>query len=64
MKLEYANRPVWANDEKTAMDLLIKWDGVRVEYPFAATDSAVEEHGLSKRHKILRKQGLGDVWAI
>lgn len=45
MKLEYAKNPVWANEEHTMIDLVIKWDVVAEEFPFTASPTDVEAHG-------------------
>ena len=45
MKLEYAKNPVWANAERTMIDLTIKWTSINEEYPFTASPTDVEAHG-------------------
>lgn len=45
MQLEYAKDPVWANEEKTAIDLWIKWDKIETEFHFTAMPTDFEQHG-------------------
>lgn len=45
MNLEYAKNPIWANPEKTMIDLTIKWTGIDEELPFTASPNDVEAHG-------------------
>lgn len=45
MNLEYARNPKWANKERTAIDMIIKWDGLDEELPFTATPHDPEAHG-------------------
>jgi hypothetical protein len=45
MQLEYAKNPVWANAERTLIDLIIKWDSINEEFPFTASPTDVEAHG-------------------
>jgi hypothetical protein len=45
MQLEYAKAPVWANADRTMIDLTIKWDKLDKELPFTASQTDVEAHG-------------------
>ena len=45
MQLEYAKNPVWANAEHTMIDLAIKWDGIKEEFPFTASPDDCESYG-------------------
>jgi hypothetical protein len=45
MQLEYAKNPRWVNAEHTAIDLVIKWDGIKEEFPFTASPNDYESYG-------------------
>ena len=45
MKLEYAKNPVWADEDHTMIDLVIKWENTDEELPFTASINDCEEHG-------------------
>ena len=51
MKIEYAKNPQWANSEQTAINLIIKVEGLQEEIPFTASKDDVEPHGIEMFHR-------------
>ena len=45
MIVQYAKDPVWANEQKTAINLTVKFEIFSDELPFTAVPDDVEQHG-------------------
>lgn len=45
MQYEYANSPVWANADQTAINLSVKFDDIAQEIPFTASETDTTSHG-------------------
>jgi hypothetical protein len=45
MKIEYVKNPKWSNASKTSIDLTIKWEGIKEEFPFTSSPSDSEVYG-------------------
>lgn len=45
MIVQYAKNPIWANEQKTAINLTVKFEVFSDEVPFTAVPDDVEQHG-------------------
>lgn len=45
MKLIYANSPKWANRSQTAIDLIVRFEGIDEDLPFTANPNDSEAYG-------------------
>jgi hypothetical protein len=54
--VEYAKSPIWANEEKTAIDLIVKFSHISEEVPFTASFKDPERYGRELFEKA--KSGL------
>jgi hypothetical protein len=62
MKIEYIKEPVWANEEKDAVNCIIKFENIDTEIPFTAKSTDVEQHGKQAFSRIISGEfgGIGD----
>lgn len=46
LTIEYVKDPIWANQQNTAINLIVKWEEFNEEMPFTATPNDVEPYGV------------------
>lgn len=60
MKIDYIKEPVWANEEKDAVNCIIKFENIDTEIPFTAKSNDIEQHGKEAFARITNGE-FGDI---